>query len=462
MGESPRRDAGVRPDDGPPESGDEALFDAWLDAALAGDVQDPEVFRSRHPGAGEGLQGRLANFHRLLVEPAAGAAVGREPLEPDPGLPFVALGEYRLIRRLGEGGMGVVYLAEQASLDRLVALKVIRPELVGSPTAVARLRQEARSIARLRHPNLVAVHTFGEERGVHWFVMDLVMGRGLDAVLEGAVAEQRELPIRQVVGWGRQIAEALACAHAEGIIHRDVKTSNILIDGRGDARLVDFGLARDLTEGGATLTSGFAGSPSYAAPEQIDPARGPIGPAADVYSLGTTIYETLSGRVPFSSTTVEALMRRILIEDPPLLRRLRPAVPRDLEVVVAKAMEKDPADRFPTARELASDLGAVLDLRPITARPPGPLMRLAKWARRHRAAAAIAGIALLLVVASALFLVFHDAARRRADREEAVALVGEAESILEAHEASRVRADAAFLALSLARTSSHRGPITVE
>lgn len=394
----------------------ESLYDRYLDAALEGRADDPETFLASHPSADATLRARIEALHRVVRDEDPGCEA-HPAIPAADGLPFERLGEFRLLRRLDEGGMGTVYLAEQTSLGRLVAVKVLRPELKGSPTAGARLEREALAVAKLDHPHVADVYAVGEDHGVRYLAMQFVPGRGLDEVLAEAVREARPIPTPRVLRWGVQLARALACAHAARIVHRDVKPSNVRITPDDRAVLLDFGIARDLSRQGLTLSATVAGplvgSPVYAAPEQFGERAGAIDERTDVYGLGATLYECLGGREPFRADTFERLIHRMLHEEPAPLRRLAPAVPREVETIVRKAMEKDPARRYASANALADDLEAMLELRPISARPPGVGLRTWKWARRHPAPAT--AIATAILAAFVLFAVL--VARERADAQ---------------------------------------------
>ncbi|MAG55017.1 MAG: hypothetical protein CMJ83_01870 [Planctomycetes bacterium] len=370
-----------------PDPLDESLYDVWLDAAVAGEVEHPSVFCERHDGS-DRLRSLIEGMRRLLPAHAADG----------PTLPCERLGEYRLVKEIGRGGMGRVYVAEQEPLGRLVAVKVIRPELAASPTIAARFRLEAQAVSRLRHPNIVTVYGAGEVDGLSYIAMELVPGDGLDDLLDQARRDGYPLPWSRVAKWFSQVADALAAAHAEGIVHRDVKPSNIRITPTDDAMLLDFGLARDDTSGLPTLTESFAGSPTYASPEQFAEERGAIDHRTDVYSLGAALFEALTGRPPFEADTMKRLMHRVLTDEPPPVRRLNQDVPKDLATILEKTLEKSPTDRYESAATLRDDLSAVRERRPITARAKSRWARTRSWGRRHPAVTAACVMALVAVL----------------------------------------------------------------
>jgi len=324
-------------------------------------------------------------------------------LVAEPGLPFERLGGFRLLRRIGGGGMGVVFLAEEERLGRLVALKVIRPERAESPGARARFHREAAAVAKLRHTSIVAVYSAGEDQGADYIAMEMVPGKGLDEIIAGGAAPgvlAGAVPVPKLIRWFAEVARALDHAHREGVVHRDVKPSNIRITPEGRAMLLDFGLARGAEDSGVTVTGQFTGSPFYASPEQVNAGtKDWVSPLTDVYSLGVSLYQCVAAALPFEGDTTEKLFHRILFEEPVPPRRRNPSVTRDLETVILKAMEKERARRYPSAGALAADLEAILDLRPIAARPAGAAERMFKWSRRHRAAT-IAAVAVALAALS--------------------------------------------------------------
>jgi len=404
------------------------IYDRYLEDCLAGRAEPPDAFCARHPEAA-GLRKQIEALYRLVDDSRAAEP---EPARADGGgLPFERLGEFRLIRPLAKGGMGALFLAEQEGLGRVVALKIVREELRDSPTAAERFRREALAVARLSHPAIVGVHALGEEQGVRYIAMELVPGKALTEILAEHAGAGRTLPFRTVAKWVAEIARAAHHAHEHGVIHRDIKPSNIRVTPDGRPRLLDFGVARDERWKGKTVTEAFTGSPLYAAPEQL--LGKPVDARADVYGLGATLYQCLTGRTPFDGETIERLVTRMLVEDPVPVRRLNPGVPRDLEVVTRKALEREPARRYASAAELADDLDAVLESRPIRARPPGPLVTLLKWARRRPWPAAVA--AALVALAISLGAQQAVAAKRRAEQSrEALA---QARALLEGHAGRR-------------------------
>ncbi len=304
------------------------------------------------------------------------------------------LGDYELLEELGRGGMGVVYRARQVTLDRMVAVKTIAAGVLPGDEAIARFRHEAVTAASLRHPNIVAIHEVGADQGQHFFAMEYVAGPTLAAVVRDG-----PLPAARAAGYVRAVAEAVEYAHGRGVLHRDLKPSNILLDEEDRPRVTDFGLAKrldaqhELTLGGQVL-----GTPAFMSPEQADSKRGKMGPAGDVYSLGAVLYHLITGRAPFTGESPTEILVQVLEREPVAPGLLHPVLPRDLETICLKCLEKEPSRRYASAGELAADLGRFLKGEPILARPTGPAERAWRWCKRNPAlASAMAGVALLLV-----------------------------------------------------------------
>ncbi len=362
---------------------DHSLAEWVADRLEAGEPIDEGSYAAAQPERAGRLRRLVAAMGRI------DRLRGRESADESP--PIGVLGDFRTVREIGRGGMGVVYEAVQLSLNRRVALKILPSVSADDPRRLRRFQVEAQAAACLNHPHIVPVYLVGAEGGVHFFAMQLIEGR----TLAEAIAGGERLAPRAAAELGRQAAEALDYAHAQGVVHRDVKPSNLLIDGLGRLWVADFGLARVGESGDLTATGDLMGTLRYASPEQALGARGVVDHRTDVYSLGTTLYERLALRPAFDGSDRIDLLRRIADEEPRPLRRIDPTIPRDLETIVLKAMAKDPADRYPTARAVADDLGRFLDDRPILARPPGTLGRAARWSRRHRPAVAAAAVVLL-------------------------------------------------------------------
>ncbi len=502
----------------------ETLAEEFLDRKRRGEPASAEDYARAHPELADEILGLFpalmtmetlggdassgsSSITRVAESPAAGSTTTRVAESPAAGSTTPGrLGEYRILREIGRGGMGVVYEAEQESLGRRVALKVLPGHRLADAKQVRRFQREARSAARLHHTNIVPVFGVGQHDGTHFYVMQFIDGQGLDVILEelrqlrtapsheaagqgtlrqtprgreaadlasslamGRFATQRDgdrpaglggaltppdvtperpgpepepsesatpspgtqsgiSPLSEtersfaegVARIGIQVADALAYAHAQEILHRDIKPSNLLLDRNGNVWVADFGLAKAAGADDLTHTGDIVGTMRYMAPERFEGA----GDArADLYGLGLTLYELLALRPAFPERDRANLIRTVTEADPPRLRKLNPKVPLDLETIVHKAMAREPVQRYATARALAEDLRRFLEGRPILARPTSPLERCWRWCKRNPAVAGlITGIALLLVLGTAVLTSLAIAARRSASKATANAV----------------------------------------
>jgi tetratricopeptide (TPR) repeat protein len=448
------------------------VLDAYLAGLPKGATPNPDELLARHPDLADDLKECLdcLAFIRQAARPAD-AAAARGDAASQESAPR-ELGDFRIVREVSKGGMGVVYEAEQLSLGRRVALKVLPFAATLDPRQLQRFKNEAQAAAGLHHTNIVPVHFVGCERGVHFYAMQYIDGQSLAAVIaelrrlagpgEGgseaspvlsAAAEalvrgqtmpelypangqaptiSSPLPCRTdgqsvlpgpaaaetavqaptslgrslrsrayfeaVARLGVQAAEALEHAHALGVIHRDVKPGNLLLDGRGNLWVTDFGLAHCQSQAGLTMTGDLVGTLRYMSPEQALAKRVVVDHRTDVYSLGATLYELLTLEPAFAGSDREELLRQIAFEEPRSPRRHNKAIPADLETVVLKALAKNPAERYATTQEVADDLRRFLKHKPIWAQRPTLAQRARKWARRHRTAVWSAAVVLLVAM----------------------------------------------------------------
>ncbi len=316
-----------------------------------------------------------------------------------------AFGNYILLEQIGRGGMGVVFLARDNVLNRKVALKILRPEtLLFHVQARERFRREAQAAAKLDHPGICPVYEVGEIDELPFMAMRYLEGETLAEITEKAKKEGRlpdKLRVAELLQVGEKVARALHAAHEAGLVHRDVKPANVMIEPSGEPVLLDFGLARDTSPGVKDLTMSMAlvGTPHYLPPERLDGGKAPPDRRSDIYSLGATLYEAFTLKSPFEGETLEELkenIRKGILPDP---RKLNPAVPRDLALVLAKAMDKNPARRYQDALSFAEDLRRVRTYEPVQVRPAGPLLKTARWAQRNPIlATSLGGIFLALLV----------------------------------------------------------------
>jgi formylglycine-generating enzyme required for sulfatase activity/predicted Ser/Thr protein kinase len=312
--------------------------------------------------------------------------------------PGDVLGDFEILREVGRGAMGVVYEARQRSLTRNVAVKVLAPAAAGDPVWVERFRVEATAAARLSHPGILPVYAVGAGDGLPWFAMEFVEGRDLsDVVYEGGA-----LPPREAARIVRDAALALDHAHVEGVLHRDVKPGNLMLRKDGRVVVMDFGLAKNVASGTLTATGSLVGTPYYMSPEATIGEKDTVGPKADVYGLGATLYELVTGKPPFQAENAAALLVMISSKDPLPPSHVRDDVPRDLETIVLAAMEKRPDARYASCKAMADDLDRFLRDEPISRRRPGPIERLRRLVHKNRAAAAIAAASGVLLLGGAV------------------------------------------------------------
>jgi serine/threonine protein kinase/tetratricopeptide (TPR) repeat protein len=473
---------------------------------------DIEALVAEHPQAATQIRQlvpALTVLHQLGRETEA-ATGARPPSTTDPRAGGM-LGDYRIIREIGCGGMGVVYEAEQVSLGRKVALKVLPFAAVLDNRQLQRFQNEAQAAARLHHTNIVPVFSVGCERGVHYYAMQYIDGHPLSAIIRelrrlsgvdpteppqtdsevsqtaGSLASGHYLPdrlrafsgssanlgldsaagplgmtptdqstrspvyLRSVANLGVQAAEALEHAHQQGVVHRDVKPSNLLLDNRGHLWITDFGLAQCHTDAAQSLTmpGDLLGTVRYMSPEQAMGGSAVLDHRTDIYSFGLTLYELLTLQPAFSGQDRHQLLARIVDDDVRPPRQFNHAIPADLETVVLKALAREPGDRYGSAQDLADDLRRFLENKPIRARPPTLLDRATKWCRRHRSAV-VAAVALLVMTVIGLtistVLVVREQARTVAEQRRTKEALAQAQLSFQTAEEQRQQAEANFQA----------------
>jgi serine/threonine protein kinase/Flp pilus assembly protein TadD len=449
----------------------------YLAELEAGRRPDRQQFLDRYPGIADALAECLDALEFMHTAAPSAWPVGDSP-QPSAATLYAGtpLGDFRILREIGRGGMGVVYEAEQVSLGRHVALKVLPFAATLDPRQLQRFKNEAQAAAHLHHTNIVPVHYVGCERGVHFYAMQHIDGQSLAALIrelrlldgvpaaaEGssaggalaltslpgpagphsppaettpgaaaALATERSTKhpsyLRTVASLGVQAAEALEFAHELGVVHRDIKPANLLVDARGHLWITDFGLAHCQGNPGLTMTGDLVGTLRYMSPEQALARRGQVDHHTDIYSLGVTLYELLTLEPAFAGQDRQELLQQIALAEPRPPRRLNRAIPVELETIVLKAMARNPQERYASAQELADDLKRFLEDRPIRARRPTLLERAARWSRRHRSVVVTAVVLLVLAVlglAVSTALIWREQARAEARSQQARRAVDE-------------------------------------
>jgi tetratricopeptide (TPR) repeat protein len=369
----------------------EGVLDQYMEELAAGRKPSQEEYLRAHPQIAEALVGV---FKTLDFVEAAGKSLNAAKLEAGQ-----KLGEFRIIREIGRGGMGVVYEAVQTSLGRRVALKVLPASVTLSENALERFLREAHTSGRLHHTNIVPVYAVGEECGINYYAMQLIEGRSLAHFLKTAREEQGKKPdrehFRRVAWWGQQAAEALAHAHQQGIVHRDIKPANLLFDKRDNVWVFDFGLARADDDPTITQSGDLLGTVRYMSPEQAGSSADLDG-RTDVYSLGASLYELASFSPAFEAESREKILQQVTHAEPKPLPQLAPGIPRDLETIIGKCMQKDRRLRYKSAADAAEDLRRFLAGEPILARRTPYHVRVGRWVRRHRGLVAAVLVAIAL------------------------------------------------------------------
>ena len=401
------------------------LAEEFAERCRRGERPSVSDYIREHPEHADGLREVLppiALMEKLKRRNASGSGSAIAPLKLE------KLGDFRIVREIGRGGMGIVYEAWQESLGRHVALKVLSRASRLDPQRMQRFEREARAAAGLHHTNIVPVFGVGEHDGLHYYIMQFIPGRALSDLLaefSGAVhpgdptsgrangtpasaapRENGDAIVRSADGiappprgkryWGwvasvgQQVADALQYAHAQGVLHRDIKPANLLLDGRGIVWITDFGLAKLAEQNDVTRTGDVIGTLQYMAPEGL---RSLSDARSDVYALGLTLYELLTLRPAFSESSPAALMRQVADGGLAQPRRINPHIPRDLETIILKATARDPASRYATAGELAEDLENFIHDRPVVARRASTPERVWRWCRRNRAVSVLAALA---------------------------------------------------------------------
>lgn len=353
------------------------ILDEYLTQLEQGKAPEKESLIAAYPELGDALRLYLEKLEDLHLMADVGPSLGSD-------LTGKQLGDYVLESEIGRGGMGIVFAAQQQSLQRRVAIKLLPMAAMLEPKYIERFRNEARAAAALQHPHIVPVHSIGEDGGIHYYAMRLIRGASLDERIDVHLENETRPPTNSALLQFANVAEALHAAHQFGIVHRDIKPSNLLLDEDGKLWVADFGLARVQSDKGSlTQTGEMVGTMRYMSPEQISGKTELVDHRTDIYSLGATLYELLSGQQAVQGEDGPALIKTITAQSPTRLRKLRPDIPKDLQTVVEKAMARHREDRYETAQEFADDLRRIVEGRPIDAKLVSTVVLAGRWAVRN-------------------------------------------------------------------------------
>ncbi len=330
----------------------------------------------------------------VTLQPPSRPTTPERPRAPEKPEQIVAFGDYEILGTIARGGMGIVYKARQKKLNRIVAIKMILSGQFADQSAIDRFYAEAEAAANLRHPHIVAIHEIGEHAGQHFFSMDFIDGKSL-----AELVRDRPLAPEQAAELVQCISDTIQYAHDRGILHRDLKPSNILVDKHQAPLVTDFGLAKQVSsESQITMTGAIVGTPSYMPPEQAAGRHEQVGTCSDIYSLGAILYELVTGSPPFRAASPFETIRQVLQNEPASPRLLNPSVPRDLETICLKCLQKEPGQRYARASDLAEELARFRRGEPIQARPLGRLARGWRWCRRNPLPATTIGAAVVFLL----------------------------------------------------------------
>jgi WD40 repeat protein/serine/threonine protein kinase len=405
-GETSRRD-----ESGDTDPLDDVLAD-YLRAVERGETPDRDDLLARHLDLADELRQFFANHDRMkhVAQPLCEATATHPASDTAARIRY--FGDYEVLEEIARGGMGVVFKARQVRLNRIVAVKMILSGQLASPEDVERFHTEAEAAAKLDHPGIVPIYEVGQHEGQHYFSMGFVDGQSLSTRVA-----QGPLPAREAAEILRTVANAVQYAHENGVVHRDLKPGNVLLDSHGQPRITDFGLAK-LTESRSELTrtGQILGTPAYMPPEQAAAQASAVGHLSDIYSLGAILYCLLTGRPPFQAATPIETLLQVQKQEPVAPRQLNPTIPLDLDTIVLKCLEKSPARRYSTAQDVVEELQRFLDGRPIVARPVGSVERMWRWYRRNPVVAGLmTTVAVSLLAGTAVSTYFAIESGRRAN-----------------------------------------------